>query len=102
METISALLAICAGNSPVLGEFPSQRPVTRSFGVFYYLRWINGWVNNREAGDLRRYRVHYVVTVMIASPAIIRNWEAQDIIVAAMTGSSLLHKIYHMNYNSRQ
>ena len=26
--------------------------------------WINGWVNNREAGDLRRYHVHYDVTVM--------------------------------------
>ena len=38
METFSALLAICAGNSPVSGEFPSQRPVTRSFYVFFYLR----------------------------------------------------------------
>ena len=38
METLSALLALCAGNSPVSGEFPSQRPVTRSFGVFYDLR----------------------------------------------------------------
>ena len=38
METFSALLAICAGNSPVLGEFPSQRPVTRSFDVFFELR----------------------------------------------------------------
>ena len=27
--------------------------------------WINGWVNNREAGNLRRYRVHYDVTVMV-------------------------------------
>ena len=27
--------------------------------------WINGWVNNGEAGDLRRYRAHYDVTVMI-------------------------------------
>ena len=27
--------------------------------------WINGWVNNREAGDLRRRRAHYDVTVMI-------------------------------------
>ena len=27
--------------------------------------WINIWVNNREAGDLRRYWVHYDVTVMI-------------------------------------
>ena len=31
METFSALLALCEGNSPVTGEFPSQRPVTRSF-----------------------------------------------------------------------
>ena len=35
METSSALLAICAGNSPVPGEFPTQRPVTRSFDVFF-------------------------------------------------------------------
>ena len=33
METFSALLAICAGNSPVHGEFPAQRPVTQSFDV---------------------------------------------------------------------
>ena len=38
METFSALLAICAGNSPVPGEFPAQRPVTRSFDVFCDLR----------------------------------------------------------------
>ena len=29
--------------------------------------WINGWVNNREAGDLRRYRGHYDVSVMAIS-----------------------------------
>ena len=34
----SALLAICAGNSPITGEFPAQRPVTLSFDVFFYLR----------------------------------------------------------------
>ena len=38
METFSALLALCAGNSPVTGEFPSQMPVTRSFDVFFDLR----------------------------------------------------------------
>ena len=38
MESLSALLAICAGNSPVIGEFPAQRPVTRSFDVFFGLR----------------------------------------------------------------
>ena len=118
METFSALLAICAGNSPVPGEFPTQRPVTWNFGVFFDLRlnkqlskqprgwwfgtllgslwrqcndeatgppwlphtkasdvnvtlmfslicvWINGWINSREAGYLRRYRTHYDVSVM--------------------------------------
>ena len=38
MEPISALLALCVGNSPVTGEFPSQRPVTRSLDVFFDLR----------------------------------------------------------------
>ena len=38
METSSALLAIRAGNSPVPGEFPAQRPVTRSFDLFIDLR----------------------------------------------------------------
>ena len=38
MEAFSALLALCAGNSPVTGEFPSQRPATRSFDFFFDLR----------------------------------------------------------------
>ena len=38
METFSASLALCAGNSPVPGEFPTQRPVTRSFDVYFDLR----------------------------------------------------------------
>ena len=38
MEIFSALVAFCAGNSPVTGEFPAQRPVTRSFDVFCDLR----------------------------------------------------------------
>ena len=63
METFSALLALCAGNTPVIGEFLVQRPMTRSFDVFLICAWINGWVNNREA-DLRRHRHHYDVTVM--------------------------------------
>ena len=38
METFSALLVLCAGNSPVTSWFPSQRPVTQSFDVFFDLR----------------------------------------------------------------
>ena len=37
MEIFSALLTLCVGNSPVTGEFPAQRPVTRSFDVFFDL-----------------------------------------------------------------
>ena len=46
------------------GEFPTQRPVTRSFDVFFMCIWINGWVNTRQAGDLRCYRGHYDVIIM--------------------------------------
>ena len=37
--------------------------------------WINVWVNNREAGDLRRHRAHYDVTAM--SPLHWRDWPPQ-------------------------
>ena len=43
--------------------FPSQRPVTRNFSVFFDLR-LNDWAHNRDAGDLRRHRVNDDVTVM--------------------------------------
>ena len=65
VETYSALLELCERNSPVTGEFPSQRAVTRSFDVSLICAWVNGKVNNRKAGDLRRHRAHYDVTVMV-------------------------------------
>ena len=49
METFSALLANCAGNSPVPGEIPAQRPVTRSFVVFFDLR-LNKWLSKQSWG----------------------------------------------------
>ena len=64
MKTFSALLALCPGNSLVTGEFPSQRPVTRSFDVYLVCAWISRWVSNREVGDLRRHLSHYDVNVM--------------------------------------
>ena len=56
METFSVLLAICEGNSPVPGEFPTQRPVTRSFDNFFDLR-----LNKRLS---KQYRAHNGVIVM--------------------------------------
>ena len=49
METFSALLAICAGNSPVPGEFPVQRPVRWSFDVFFDLR-LNKRLSKQSGG----------------------------------------------------
>ena len=62
MKTFSALLTIC-GKSPVTGEFPAQRPMTRSFDVFFDLR-LNKRLSN---GDLRHHRAHYDVTVMLST-----------------------------------
>ena len=64
MEAFSALLAICAVNSPVTVDFPTQRPVTRSFRVFFDLRLNERLNENRDAGYLRRHRANYDVTVM--------------------------------------
>ena len=75
METFSALLAICAGNSPVPGEFPAQRPVTQSFDVFFDLRlnkrlskqlW--GWLFETLSRPLWRHRSAisvWLITVII-------------------------------------
>ena len=70
METFSALLAVCEGNSLVTGEFPSQRPVTRSFDVFCDLRlnkrlskqpW--GWWFETPSRSLWRHcNVHHMKT----------------------------------------
>ena len=60
MESSSVLMALCAGNPHVTGEFPSQRPMTRSFDVFFDLRLDN----NRDSGDLGHHRAHYKVAVM--------------------------------------
>ena len=67
METFSALLAICAGNSPVSGEFPAQRPVTRSFDVFFDLRlnkrlskqWWGWWFETPSRPLWRHWNVRH-------------------------------------------
>ena len=66
METFSALLAISAGNSPVPGEFPAQRPVTRSFDVFFDLhpnkrlskQWWGWWFDTLSCPLWRHHNEH--------------------------------------------
>ena len=64
METFSALLSLCAGNSPVPVNSPHKGQWRGA--LMFSLIWarINDWVNNREAGDLRRHLGHYDVNVM--------------------------------------
>ena len=67
METFSALLAICAGNSPVPGEFPHTKASDAELWCFLCSLnciWKKGGVNTRETGNFRRYRAQYDVTVM--------------------------------------
>ena len=62
METFSASLAFCAKNSPV--SFPHKGQWQGALVFSLICAWTNSWVNNRDAGDLRRHRAHYEVTVM--------------------------------------
>ena len=82
MEIFSVLLVIYAGNSPVTGEFPAQRPVKRSFDVFFYLLMNKWWVNNGEVGDLRRQWAHYDVSVTS------RNVLKKNVCVIPFSGKS--------------
>ena len=63
METFSALLALCAGNSPVPVNSPHKGQWRGVLMFSLICARINDWVNNREAGDLRRHLGHYDFTV---------------------------------------
>ena len=70
----------------VCGEFtghrwiPSQKPVKRSFDVSLICASINGWVNNREAGDLRPHRAHYDIIVVLQNRYFILTYITQTYI----------------------
>ena len=70
-RVLIAVIRLTRGESPpVTGGFPSQRPVTRSFAVFFDLHLKktnktknNGLANNGDARDLIHHHTHYDVTV---------------------------------------
>ena len=97
METFSALLILCAGNSPVIGESPSQSPVTRSFDVFFD-PCLSGWINNGEAGDLRRHHAHYDVIVMYHDS---RNTNRCQISIA-IAKQYIYNNHYHLSSHLRK
>ena len=63
IELFFALLALCAGNSPVNSPHKGQWRGALMFSLI--CAWINHGVNNCEAGDLRRHRAHYDINVMV-------------------------------------
>ena len=96
METFSALLAICEGNSPVTGEFLAQRPVTRSLMFSLICAWISGWVNNREDGDLRQHLAHYDVTVMKKQVQLaVHEMTKWKIIIELSSASNLISALFN-------
>ena len=73
---ICALLALCAGNSTVIGDFSAQRPVTRSFYVFFDLclnkrltkhSW-GGWVETPSPSLWRHCHAIYMVSLPYSLP----------------------------------
>ena len=85
------------------GELTNHRciPLTKAkHALMCYLicTWINGWANNRDAGDLRRHRAHYDATVIqacivkvslsFAAPAYIRG---RNLVITVLSGIPVLY-----------
>ena len=68
------LLTLCAGNSPMNSPHKGQWCGALTFPLI--CTWINGWANNREAGDLRGHRAHYDIAVMILTSRY-GNWSLE-------------------------
>ena len=121
METFSVLLAICAGNWPVPGEFPTQRPVTGSFDVFFDLRlnkqlskqWWGWWFEmlacplwrQRNAVELTYY-VHMmrnkpneqILTLLVVSPEYSMRTKPIPMLPMPWSHAMLGHQRYGNDY----
>ena len=63
----------CAGNSPMI--FPHKGQWRRSLIFSLNCAWINGWVNNGEAGDLKCHRAYYdVILIVVARSSVLNHW----------------------------
>ena len=103
METFSAQLAICAGNSPVPGEFPAQRPVTQSFDVFFDLRlnkrlskqsW-GWWFETLSRPSWRHRNIVYAQQQASFVADLLRGRHYSDVIMDAMASQITSLKIVY-------
>ena len=88
METFFALLALYVGNLPVTGEFPSQRPVMRSFDVLFDLH-----LNKRLSKQLRGWRFETPSRLLWChGNSIIKTWSAEvGILLDSLIGNGSFH-----------
>ena len=70
---IFRITGLCVGNLPVPVNSPHKGQWRGALMFSLICVWINGWVNNREAGDLRRHRGHYDVSVMYYQDCLAAN-----------------------------
>ena len=110
METFSALLAICVGNSPVLVEFPAQRPVTQNFDILFDLhpnkrlskQWRGWWFETpscpfwRHLNEIWR---HQVFARLVIKYVLLRSHESTFTTIKSVTGVVRVH-IWYYHYIS--
>ena len=56
---------------------PLTKASDAELSYFFVCAWTNGLASNRDAGDFRRHRVHYDVTVMCSYNSSIRRKESK-------------------------
>ena len=79
---------------PLCGEFTGHRQWRGALMFSLICAWINGWVNNREAGDLRRHRAHYDVIVMLCEmSSIARGLNKMAAILSTLIQKDFLFKL---------
>ena len=94
MEAFSALLVICSGNSPVPVNSPHKGQWRGALMFSLMCTRINSWINNGEAGDLRRHRAHYDVTVMFVVVVLLWLYEQPLTIHATYSPISSIGLLY--------
>ena len=76
METFSALLDICVGNSPVPGEFPAQRPVTQYYGIWCWSLLAPEWTPIFTSQSIV-FSLYSIVGVVVTGPPQSTNWSGR-------------------------
>ena len=97
-EAFSALLAICAGNSPVTHRGQWRRVLMFSLICACFA----GWVDNRKAGDVRCHRIHYDVTTMKSHFILLQTSTFQLVIASDSVNSYGIYQYKSIGFSETQ